>query len=311
MLDVAACVQVMPPQTRRDMVLLVGGTGQLGGRIARELLSRGVKVRALCRNGSGYGALRRMGADIAIGDLKDPESLSNACAGADIVMTTANSGRRGGDDTVDTVDVAGSRALIDAARQAGVVRFIYTSVWGATAESPVPFIRAKAGSEAYLKASGMAWTILAPNAFMESWPGMVVGAPAAAGRDVVVVGEGRRRHAFVAEHDVAQFATAAVMNDATRNRHLPIGGPAAHSWLDVVQIYEEALGRAIAVRHVEPGTRVDGVPDALLALLAGLDTFDSDFDSSALASALGVMQTPLAAWVRASLATLRGRSARL
>lgn len=293
------------------MVLLVGGTGQLGGRIARELLSKGVKVRALCRPGSGHAALRRMGAEIAVGDLKDATSLSAACRGADIVITTANSVRRGGDDTIESVDVAGSRALIDAAVDAGVERFVYTSVWGASAESPVPFMRAKAGNEEHLRASGLAWTILAPTAFMESWPGVVVGAPALAGREVVIVGEGRRRHAFIAEHDVAQFAVAAVMNGAARDRYLPLGGPGAHSWTEVVAMYEAALGRPIAVRHAAPGAAVDGAPEVLLALLAGFDAYDSDVDAAAIAGEFGVTQTPLAAWIRAAVATARARGPRI
>lgn len=289
------------------MVLLVGGTGQLGGRIARELLSRGVAVRAMCRRGSGSGALSRMGAELVLGDLKDPASLSAACAGADMVVTTANSMRRGGDDTVESVDAAGTRALIDAAVEGKVGRFVFTSVWGAALESPVPFMRAKAENEEHLKSSGLAWTILAPNAFMESWPGAVVGAAAIAGRDVVIVGEGRTRHAFIAEHDVAQFATAAVMSDGARHRHLPLGGPRAHSWLEIVQTYEEALGHPIAVRHVSPGESVEGMPPALLSLLAAQDTYESVFDTSALASEFGVRQTPLAAWVRASIGSRKPR----
>ncbi len=289
------------------MVLLVGGTGQLGGRIARELLSRGAAVRALCRPGSGHGALKRMGAEIAIGDLKDPGSLSAACIGADTVVTTANSARRGGDDTVDAVDAGGTRSLIDAAAQAGVAHVVLTSVYGASIDSPIAFVAAKAANEAHLKSSGVAWTVLAANAFMESWPGQVVGSPAVAGREIVLVGEGRRRHAFIAEHDVAQFAVAAVMNAAARNRHLSLGGPAALSWLDVVGQYEEALGRQLPVRHVAPGEEVGGMSPVLLSLLAAYETFDSDFDTSAIASEFGVKQTPLAAWVRASLATQRSR----
>ncbi len=289
------------------MVLLVGGTGQLGGRIARELLSKGVAVRALCRPGSGYGALQRMGAEIAIGDLKDPASLSAACLGADTVMTTANSARRGGDDNIASVDAGGTRALIDAAAGAGVAHMVMTSVYGATTDSPIAFMAAKAANEVHLRSSGMAWTVLAPNAFMESWPGQVVGTPVMAGREIVLVGEGRRRHAYIAEHDVAQFAVAAVTNPAARNRHLPLGGPAAVSWLEVVQEYEAALGRTLPVRHVAPGEEVDGIPSVLLAMLAAYDTFDSDFDTSAIASEFGVKQTPLAAWVRAFIATQRSR----
>lgn len=288
-------------------VLLVGGTGQLGGRIARELLSRGVAVRALCRRGSGSGALSRMGAEIVLGDLKDPSTLSAACAGADTVVTTANSVRRSGDDTVETVDLAGTRALIDAASSENVGRFIYVSVWGAAPESPVPFMRAKAASEAYLRSSGMSWTILAPNAFMESWPGAVVGAPALAGRDVVIVGEGRTRHAFIAEHDVAQFAMAAVMSDGARNRHLPLGGPDAHTWMDVVKTYEEVLGHPLRVRHSAPDEPVEGMPEWMRSLLAGQDTYESVFETGTLASEFGVRQTPLSAWVRASLGSRRPR----
>lgn len=297
----------MRAREERVKVLLVGGTGQLGGRIARELLSKGMAVRALCRRGSGSGALARMGAEIVSGDLKEPASLSAACAGADIVVTTANGMRRGGDDTVDAVDLTGTRALMDAAMAAHVGRFVYVSAWGATPASPVPLMRAKAANEEYLKSSGLAWTVLAPNAFMESWPGLVVGGPALAGRDVVIVGTGRTRHAFIAEHDVAQFAMAAVMDDRARNRYLPLGGPEAHSWLDVVTVYEEALGRPVPVRHVTPDSSVEGVPPALLSLLAGQDTYESVFDTSALASEFGVRQTPLAAWVRASIGSRKAR----
>jgi len=306
---VQSCTSRVEPGSAEvfGMILLVGGTGQLGGRIARELLSKGVAVRALCRSGSGYGALQRMGAEIAVGDLKDPASLSAACAGAETVLTTANSVRRGGADTVAAVDAGGTRALIDAAAQAGVAHVVLTSVYGASVDSPIPFVAAKAANEAHLRASGMAWTILAANAFMESWPGQVVGAPAMAGREIVLVGEGLRRHAFIAEHDVAQFAVAAVLNPAARNRHLSLGGPAALSWLDVVRHYEEALGRPLPVRHVAPGAAVEGIVPTLLAPLAWHDTFDSDFDTSAIASELGVTQTPLAAWMRASIATTRSR----
>jgi NADH dehydrogenase len=287
------------------MVLVVGATGQLGGRIARELLSKGTQVRALCRPGSGYGALQRMGAEIVMGDLKDPASLAAACAGVQTVITTANTARRGGDDTVESVDLNGTRNLIDAARAAGVRHFVYLSVYGAAASSPVPFLAAKGKNDDYLKASGMEWTIVAPNAFMEAWPGMVVGGPAAAGQPVILVGEGRRRHAFVAEHDVAQFAVAAVLNPAARNRHLAIGGPQAVTWRDVVATYEQVLGKPIEVRYVKPGDHVEGMPDVLLQLLTMYDSFDTDFDTTALANEFSVQQTPLEAWVRASTAVTR------
>ena len=81
---------------------------------------------------------------------------------------------------------------------------MYVSALGADAASPIPLLAAKGAGDAHVRASGMAWTIVAPHLFMESWPGVIVGAPAMAGRPIVIVGDGLRRHSFVAEHDVAR-----------------------------------------------------------------------------------------------------------
>lgn len=280
------------------MILVVGATGRLGGRIVEDLLSRGAAVRALVRQPSRGEVLRMAGAEVVPGDLRDPPSLAAACRGVDTVLTTANTARRGGGDTVDAVDLHGTASLIDAAAAAGVRHFIYTSVLGADPGHPAPFLAAKGRNAARLQAGGMRWTILAPNAFYESWPAVVVGAPAIAGDTVVIVGEGRRRHTFVAESDVAAFAVAAVDHDAAIDRLIPIGGPDALSWRDVVEIYERVLGRPIAVRFVAPGAEVPAVPPAVVPLLAAMDTFDSVFDTQAVAREFGVTLTPLEAVAR-------------
>ncbi|MGE0450644.1 MAG: SDR family oxidoreductase [Vicinamibacterales bacterium] len=287
------------------MVLLVGATGRLGGRVARELLSRRTPVRALCRPQSGSGALRRMGAEIAIGDLKDAASLAAACAGVETVVTTANSARRGGDDTVDTVDRDGTASLIDAAAAAGVQHFVYVSAFGAAPDSPTAFLAAKGANEARVRASGMAWTVLAPYLFMESWPGALVGVPALARRPIVIVGEGRRRHSFVAEHDVAAFVAASVLNVAARNRYVPVGGPDSWTWRDVIASYEKALDRPLEAQFVARGETVNDLSPLVRDLLAKQDDGDTIIDMSAVAEELGVRQTPLDAWVRASVATAR------
>ena len=97
------------------MILVVGGTGRLGGSIARDLLGRGKPVRVLVRPGSSYRELAASGAQPVIGDLKDAPSLHAACDGVDAVVTTANSLGRGEDDTIDSVDRVGNRNLVEAA----------------------------------------------------------------------------------------------------------------------------------------------------------------------------------------------------
>jgi uncharacterized protein YbjT (DUF2867 family) len=275
------------------MILVVGATGQLGSKVVRGLLAKRKPVRILARPASAYQPLADLGAQVAFGDLTDPPSLAAACQGIDTVVSTANSARRGGADNVETVDSRGTQNLIDAAAAVGVRHFIYVSVLGVNVNSPVPFLAAKARSEEQLRASGMKWTILAPNAFMESWPARVIGIPASEGRPATIIGEGRARHMFVAEDDVAAFILAAVDNPDAHDRHVPIGGPQPLSWIDVAAIYERVLGRKVDLVHAAPGQPVPGIPPPVLPILAALDTYETVFDTGVSAGAFGVALTPL------------------
>jgi len=70
-------------------VLVVGGTGMLGGQVVAQLLARGKQVRALVRPGSDATRVEAAGATVARGDMMDRESLIRAMDGADSVITTA------------------------------------------------------------------------------------------------------------------------------------------------------------------------------------------------------------------------------
>ena len=284
------------------MILVVGATGILGGMVTRQLLAQGHPVRALVRDAAGGEPLRRAGATLVYGDLKDPASLAAAVEGMQVVVTTANSSRRGGADTIESVDRAGNANLIDAAAAAGVRQFVFVSALGSTADSPVPFLRAKGESEERLRASGVPYTIVAPNVFMEVWIPAVVGSAVRGGRPVVLVGEGRRRHSLVSIRDVAAFLVAAVGNNAAINQYLPIGGPAPVTWHDVVAAYEGAVGRDLPVRCVAPGDPAIGLPDPMPSLLAAMDTYDSPIDTAELARTFHVDLTSIDTIVREDLA---------
>jgi NADH dehydrogenase len=281
------------------MILVAGATGNLGGAITRRLLSTSNKVRILVRPGSSYADLVEHGAEAVTGDLKDPASLRAACDGVDAVVTTANAMGRGGPDTIESVDDQGNQHLIESAEAAGVARFVFTSVLGASGESPVPFIRAKAATEQRLTGSGMTWTILQPNLFMDTWLPMAVGGPALAGQPVTLVGEGRRRHSMVAEADVVSYAVAALDHPDASNARLPIGGPAPISWRDAVAAFERELGRQIPVRTVALGQPVPGMPEQVNGLFQMLEMYDSPLDTSAQAETFGVRPTSLDDFVHA------------
>jgi uncharacterized protein YbjT (DUF2867 family) len=186
---------------------------------------------------------------------------------------------RGGADTIESVDERGNRNLIDAAASAGVRHFVFVSALGASPDHPMPLLRAKGLTEERLRASGMTWTALQPNMYMETLPLAVVGGPALAGQPVTLVGEGRRRHSFVAIHDVAAYAVAALAKGESENQTLVIGGPQPLSLQDIVATFAQELGRDIPVRTLPPGTPVPGMPDAVSGLLTALETYDSPIDS--------------------------------
>jgi len=159
-----------------ERILLVGGTGTLGGAVALRLLSAGRPVRVLTRAPERAAALRERGAEIVTGDLLDVQSLQHACRGVTHVITTANAFIGSGRNSVRTVDEQGNRRLIDAATSEGVRRFVFTSALLGEAYQAIDYFAAKRQIEAYLRASGLPFTILRPTAFMETWA-MVIGEP--------------------------------------------------------------------------------------------------------------------------------------
>ncbi len=287
------------------MILVAGATGLLGGQIARQLLDRGEAVRILVRSGSTYDALVTAGAQAALGDLKDPDSLRVATRGVDAVITTANAIGRSGVDNLESVDHQGNRNLIDAAAAEGVHQFVFVSALGAATDHPMPLLRAKGDTEQWLRASSLAWTVLQPNFYMDLWIPAVVGGPILEGQPVTIVGDGKRQHSMVAVHDVASYAIAALDHQEARNQTLYIGGPHPFSWLDVVAAFEKVLGRDVPVRTIPPGESIPGLPDIVSELAAALASYDSPMDVSELARTYRVAPTTLADFVHGVVASSR------
>ena len=279
------------------MILVVGATGQLGDLITRKLLDRGNAVRILVREGSECSTLVAAGAETVAGDLKDRPSLDAACIGVHAIITTANSTARGGTDTVESVDRIGNRNLIEAAVGARVSRFIFISNLGADPHNPVPFMAAKGETEELLRKSGMCWTIVQPDLFMDKLPVIVVGAPALAGQPVTLVGEGRRVHSLVAMRDVAQYTIAALNYPEAEHETLVVGGPEPVSWRDVVAAFEHELGRDVPVQTVPLGQPTPGMPDLINGFLNGLETYDSRLDTTSLSEQYKVVPSTLQEWV--------------
>jgi uncharacterized protein YbjT (DUF2867 family) len=232
------------------MILVVGASGLLGFEICRTLRARGAAVRALVRAGSiRKDDLAALGAEIAMGDLKDAPTLETSCRGIDVVVTTANSlqSRRAGDN-LQSVDRDGQLALLEAARRAGVRRFLYLSA-PSHLRTLSEFLRIKRLVEREVRGSGLEWIILQPAGFMEVWFSPALGFDLAGGR-ARIVGTGDHAASFVSIVDVAKVAGEAAARPELARRDLPIGGPEAISPNEVVRLAEAVTGRRFKIQRV-------------------------------------------------------------
>ena len=238
----------------------------------------------------------------AIGDLKNRSSLDSACEGIKTVITTATSAKRGGDDTPTTVDLVGNRNLIEAAKAAGVKQFIFVSANIADPKSPIPLMQAKGITEDNLRKSGLPYTIIAPDAFMEVWIALVVGVPALAGQAVTFIGTGTRKHSFISAADVAKFIIASIDNPKAINQKLVIGGPKPLSFRDAAGVFEQLTGRKIPIQSIAPGQPVPGFPDAMAQFIGGFDSYDSQIEMKDISRAFGIKLTSIEEFAKVFIA---------
>jgi uncharacterized protein YbjT (DUF2867 family) len=294
-------------------VLVVGATGVLGRSVVRRLRNQGCVVRAMTRTPARAGELAALGAEVIAGDLVDPATLASACASMDRVLAAAHSLLGRGRYASDHVDAAGHRALIDAAKAAGVQRFVYTSALGASDSHPVDFFRTKKAIERYLKASGLAHVVLRPSAFMEQHVHDFNGKGLLKSGRAQLVGPGTKRRNFVAADDVAQFAVLAVTVEPMPDPVLEIGGPGNFSDNEVAALYARLAGIEPRISHLPAAvaralSRVaaplhPGVARLLQLLSLPDDAASEAFDCGPLQRAFpAVHLTPLEAFVRARVA---------
>lgn len=112
------------------MILVAGGTGRLGRELVASLRAGGLPVRVLTRDAARAHDLRRLGAEVAVGDVRTPETLRTAVAGVATVVSAIHGFAVGDGGSPARVDRDGNAALLDAAAEAGA-GFVLLSVLGA------------------------------------------------------------------------------------------------------------------------------------------------------------------------------------
>lgn len=231
-----------------ERVLVAGASGQLGRHVVEELRRRGTHVRALTRH---PGRLTAPADEAARGDLLDPASLRAACDGVDAVFSCAGASMSLGSlrdrSGPMAVDFAGNRNLLAAARDAGVRRFAYVSVYGGGAMRGLEYTGAHERFVDALAASGIDHTVIRPTGFFSFFG--EIARMAAKGRGVVI-GSGRARTNPIHDADLARVCADAL---ADGDAVVEAGGPEVFTREEIVLAAFRAVGREPRITRVPPG----------------------------------------------------------
>jgi uncharacterized protein YbjT (DUF2867 family) len=245
------------------MIAVAGATGTTGRQVVAELLGRGADVRALTRDPEKAKTILGREVQIAAADFERRDTLEVALRGAEVIYLLAA-------DSPRMVQQEGN--VMEAAAAAGVRRIVKQSALGADPGSPIHLLCWHAQSERRLRASGLAFTILQPNFYMQNFsdfaPSIVADgrfyAPMKAGRLSMVDGR-----------DVAAVAAAALTEGGHAGATHVITGPQGLSFARAADELTAALGTEIRYLDLPPedarqGMLDEGMPGWLVDDMIGL-----------------------------------------
>jgi uncharacterized protein YbjT (DUF2867 family) len=230
------------------MLLLTGATGLVGSALLRRLLADGAPVRCLVRDPRRLGT-QRVRVQIALGDLTDPPSFRNALRGVHTVVHLAASIRDQPRGSIEELNGIATWRMVEAAQRAGVQRFVFFSVLGASTHHRARFFRAKALAEQAVRESDMRSTVCAPSiVYAPGDPWLTLLERLALLPMVPVSGRGRALYQPIWAEDVADCVMAALSDGDAE--HLELAGSETLSYNDIVRLVLRSLGRRRPLLHL-------------------------------------------------------------
>lgn len=232
------------------MILVTGATGSNGIEIIKRLTGRNVQVRAMVRNQERAKAIAAPNVEVVEADFDRPETMVAALTGVERAFLLTNSSEH-----VQAQQIA----FVDAAKQSGVKHIVYLSQFEADRTSPVRFLRYHAVVEAALKSSGMAYTFLRPNLFMQ---GLLNFRATIATQNAFYAAAGDAKVSVVDVRDIAEVAVAALTETGHEGKTYDLTGPQALTHAQMAEYLSTALGRRIAFVDISP----EAMRDTLLSV---------------------------------------------
>lgn len=287
-------------------ILVTGAAGFVGNNIVGKLAAAGKPIRAVVR--SMEKAEKRLAAykgalELVQGDVLKPSDWPALLQGVEgVIHTVAISMEKGG-QTYEGVNYQGTVNLVDAAKNAGVSRFINISQNGADSRLPYRFLASKGKAQEYVAASGLQWTAISPSAifgpqdeFFNTFARLIKLTPLV----FPLIGGGKALFQPVSVLDVAEAAVRSLDDNSSIGKNLVLGGPEVLTLGEIEKRVVEALGTkrlfvpapvpllrpaVWLMERVLPGTPVNS---SLLDLLAVANTVPNN----ALISHFGMQPIP-------------------
>lgn len=209
---------------------ITGSTGNLGGRVARLLAAEGVEQRLVVRDPTRAPALP--GCSVAQATYGEFEAVRRALDGLETVFMVS------GSESVTRVEE--HKTFVDAAAAAGVQHLVYISFYGAAPDATFTLARDHHLTEQHIQSSGMAWTFLRDNLYLDFFPMMV-------GEDGVIRGPaGEGRAAAVAQDDIAAAAVAVLTDPASHTAETySLTGPVALTMSEAAEVMSRFVGKEV------------------------------------------------------------------
>ena len=239
-----------------ETILVTGATGTIGRDVTKQLSKKGAAVRAGVRDPGK--ARKQFGTEIALAafDFEDAQSFDGALKGMEKVFLLPPL-------MPNQVEVANT--FVDAAKRAGVRHIVKLSVIGADAGPPFTLGKWHAAGERHVRESGLAFTFLRPNSFMQNF---INHFPPRDG--VIYLPWGNGKASFVDARDIAAVAAEALTTRDHEGKSYTLTGPAALGIAAVAKILSEVAGREIRYVDVPESAARDGM------LQAGLPQWQVD-----------------------------------
>ena len=215
------------------MILLTGITGTTGKQILDLFCKRNIPVRAMVRDLDKVKDLSETGLEIVQGDLEDEISIENAMNGVDKAFLLMPNVEQ---------QLANEKRFIDVAKKVGVSQLVKLSASGADASSPALLKRYHGEAEEYLAQSGIGFTNVRPNFYMQN---MLQCAASIKAEDKFYLPFRNGRTGVTAVADVAEFIVTILSEAGHDGKTYDVTGPAVLSFYDLAAQMSEVLGREI------------------------------------------------------------------